>query len=144
MADLSFFSIGRRPYIAEAAGEVLLSTAPELSGQTLEVRAALPAAGPKAVWRWPAVPGGQELALPLDFSVLPSAAIHNDIIFEVVLPSGRVLHKRRRFHRVPPPPPFSQLLPVQVDHRSAGLLVGPPPRTLNQHASSHKTHRLVC
>eukprot|EP01051_Picozoa_sp_SAG22_P003165 SAG22_NODE_151_length_17414_cov_7.812128_12_plen_492_part_00 len=128
-------TIGRRPYITELAGEVLLSTAPELAGQVLEVRAALPAAGPAAVWRWPAVAGGKEVALPLDFGVLmqavnASAPIHNDILFEIVVPGSsgasgsRVLHKRRRFHRVPPPPLLSHVVPVQVDHGTAGLLVG--------------------
>eukprot|EP01050_Picozoa_sp_SAG11_P024019 SAG11_NODE_4998_length_1697_cov_1.186483_2_plen_205_part_01 len=82
-------TVGCRPYIGEAAGEVLLSTAAELQNQTLTVRASLPAAGSQAVWRWSAVAGGEEIMLPLDFSVLPAAAvIHNDLLFEIAWSSS--------------------------------------------------------
>ena len=80
-------AVGRRPFIAETVGTILLSTAPEFSGQTLNVRATLPAAGEKAVWDWQGIAGGTDVELPLGFEALPAnQTFHNDIHFEIALP----------------------------------------------------------
>jgi hypothetical protein len=134
---LAEVALSRRPYLSEAAGAVLLSGA-GLSGAKVHVRAALPAAGPQAVWEWSNVSGGVDVELPLSFKSLPAdQPLHNDMQFEITIAEstsasgsvgvGRVLKKSRRFHRVPPPAQGSAVAPVQVDHSTAGLLVDSKP-----------------
>ena len=117
-------AIGRRPYVSEAMGELLLRTDhAALAGVPLLVSAALPAAGPAAHWSWSAV-GGVDVSLPMELELLgPSTdPLHNDLVVNVSW-ATRLVTKFRRFHRVPPPASSSRVEVVQVDHASRGLRV---------------------
>ena len=63
-------AIGRRPYIHEAAGELLLQTDRKLRGLRLTVSAEFVAL--EKTWNWPAVAGGEDVWLPLHFDGLPA------------------------------------------------------------------------
>ena len=90
---LTYFSlveiaVGRRPYVTEAAGSLLLRTdASAMAGASLSVTAVLPAGGPGAKWEWHGVVGGTEVVLPMAFDGgrLPpnTRPIHNDLIVTV-------------------------------------------------------------
>lgn len=113
--------LGRRPYIDETSGSILLQTdASALGGVPLVVEAKLPCAGKR--WTWPNVSGGTDVLLPLTLTGLP-ARLHNDICVVVTLPSGERLNLWRRFLRVPPLVATSKARIVQVDHEAGGLLV---------------------
>ena len=60
--------------------------------------------------------------LEFDFSGLPSS-INQDCEIVITLPSGDNITKWRRLIRAPPLPAGSTALPVQVDHRTKGLMV---------------------
>ena len=122
--ELVHVAIGRRPYITEASGEILLRTDSSLDGQALQITARLPCAGSHSGWSWN-VTGGLDLTLPLSFDGLPPR-LHNDMQFVITLPDGRRVEQWRRFMRVPWPTQPS-VEPVQVDHSRAGLLVGSKP-----------------
>ena len=117
-------AVGRRPYIHENSGSLLLALDPSVvDGRPLHVRAELPAGGPKALWSWPALAANAtEMVLPLSFGNLPPPPLHNDMVITVTL-GGRTTRKLRRFHRVPPPPAGSTVEPVQVDHAAKSLRV---------------------
>ena len=115
--------LGRRPYIEETTGSILLRTDSQaLGGASIAVEAYLPCV-PGSHWAWPNVTGGSDVLLPLSLSKLP-ANVHNDICVVVTLPSGEQLNLWRRFLRVPPPKADSTATIVQVDHEvGGGLLV---------------------
>lgn len=115
--------LGRRPYIEETTGSILLRTDSQaLGGASIAVEAYLPCV-PGLHWAWPIVTGGSDVLLPLSLSKLP-ANVHNDICVVVTLPSGEQLNLWRRFLRVPPPKADSTATIVQVDHEvGGGLLV---------------------
>ena len=114
--------LGRRPYIDEASGSVLLRTdAGALGGTTLAVEAYLPCV-PGKRWTWPNITGGTDVLLPLSFAGLP-AKLHNDLCVVVTLPSGEQLSLWRRFLRVPPAVAASTVRIVQVDHEAGGGLL---------------------
>ena len=119
---LALMQIGRRPYITETTGSILLRTdALALGGTSLALEATLPCV-PGKRWTWANVTGGTDVLLPLSLAGLP-VNLHNDLCLTVTLPSGEHLNLWRRFLRVPPPPADSTAQIVQVDHERAGLLV---------------------
>ena len=65
--NLASVAVGRRPYVAEQRGELVFRSDGSLLGAQLEVYASLPSVAGKA-WHWPAVPGGADTILPLDFA----------------------------------------------------------------------------
>jgi hypothetical protein len=82
--------LGRRPYIEETTGSILLRTDSQaLGGASIAVEAYLPCV-PGLHWAWPIVTGGSDVLLPLSLSKLP-ANVHNDICVVVTLPSGEQL-----------------------------------------------------
>ena len=106
------------------ADRALGGPAAKLGGQSLVVQARLPAV-PNKTWRWEGVTD-TSATLPLDFSGVPSK-VHNDMQINVSLPDGRTIVHWRRFMRLPSPAPNSSVVPVQLDHSRAGLLVGGQP-----------------
>jgi len=99
-----------------------------VAGEELIITARLPAAGLTAVWHWNVTVSSEQrnIVLPLSFSVLSSisGAIHNDLTVVVVrVRDHSQFQQSRRFHRVPPPPATSTVVPVQVDHATQGLQV---------------------
>jgi hypothetical protein len=119
-------AIGRRPYIKEASGNLLVRSHKSLRGVKLLVKAELPAMGAAAAWRWGDVSGGTDSVLNMDFdSTLGKndAPVHNDLIITITWGQHEKVVKRRRFHRVPPLPAGSTVEPVQIDHAVAGLRV---------------------
>lgn len=70
--------LGRRPYIDEVTGSILLQTdSSALGGASLAVKATLPCV-PGQRWKWPNVTGGSDVLLPLSLAGLP-ARLHNDL-----------------------------------------------------------------
>eukprot|EP01052_Picozoa_sp_SAG31_P022008 SAG31_NODE_1730_length_7424_cov_28.201911_8_plen_512_part_00 len=119
---LALAQIGRRPYMDETTGSIVLRTdAAELGGVAVAVEASLPCV-PGKRWSWPNVTGGTDVLLPLSLDGLP-ARLHNDLCVMVTLPSGEQLHLWRRFLRVPPLTANSTARVVQVDHESGGGLL---------------------
>ena len=114
--------IGRRPYVDETTGSIVLRTdALALGGTTIHVEAHLPCVSGKR-WSWPNVDGGTDVLLPLSLAGLP-ARLHNDLCVTVTLPSGEKLRLWRRFLRVPPLSTSSEARLVQVDHEAGGGLL---------------------
>eukprot|EP01051_Picozoa_sp_SAG22_P001149 SAG22_NODE_43_length_25304_cov_5.394644_1_plen_966_part_00 len=132
---VSYFStvdvaLDRRPYFSERSGNLLLAVDPTVvtAKKKLRVKAALPCAGPAAVWSWPelALSTTTEIVLPLPFDVLLAAApamLHNDLVVTITIGGTRTVSKLVRFMRVPPPPNGSTVEPVQVDHQARSLRV---------------------
>ena len=104
--ELVEVAVGRRPYVAEKAGELLLKSHSSLDGVALSVSASLPAMN--ASWQWHAVPGGEDVVLKLDFSSLgpPNKAVHNDLLVEI---SGGFF----RANGPPPSPSLRTLSPLR-------------------------------
>ena len=89
-------AIGRRPYIAEATGELLLQLSPAVLGKPLAVTAELPCAG--AAWNWTLATkvGTEEYILPFSLGALPKL-LNNDMTINVTGAATGSL--RRRFGR---------------------------------------------
>ena len=89
-------AIGRRPYIAEATGQLLLQLSPAVLGKPLTVTAELPSA--KAAWNWTLATkvGTEEYILPFPLGALPKL-LNNDMIINVTGAATGSL--RRRFGR---------------------------------------------
>ena len=127
------FAVSKRPYIYETSGDILLRFDKKYfrAEEQFKVTAKLPAAGPSAKWEWDVTISSSttfpNVILPLSFiSTLPpnTKSIHNDISVTVTCVSDGANYVRsRRFHRVPPPPENSTVIPVQVDHTKRSLLV---------------------
>eukprot|EP01044_Picomonas_judraskeda_P017879 COSAG03_NODE_3440_length_2013_cov_1.116510_2_plen_296_part_00 len=109
------FAVGRRPYINETVGHLLLRTEGH-AGQPLTVTASL-CAGTLGNWSWN-VTGGVDQLLSFPLAELPHL-VNNDIV--VTLTHGvNASSIRRRFQRA-----FKNDLSntVQVDHHTSGLRV---------------------
>ena len=119
-------AIGKRPYISERSGDLLVRSHESLRGTMLFVKAELPAMGDVATWHWGSISGGTDTVLNMDFDDTlgkNDAPVHNDLIVTVTWGQNKKVVKRRRFLRVPNPPANSSVEPVQIDHSVAGLRV---------------------
>ena len=96
--NLASIALGRRPYMGEQAGELVFRSDSSLYGEQVKVNASLPCV-PGKVWHWPAVSGGTDVILPLDFTGLPTR-LHNDMNITVTVPDGSSFSVWRRFMRV--------------------------------------------
>ena len=126
------FAVGRRPYLSEATGNLLVTPAAELLGTTLTFTARLPCSGhgtgnasATRTWTWPPVHiANQTIMLPFSLAGLPGS-INNDIGLTVDgVPGwskGQLTKWRRLMRESAPAPPTVD--PVQVDHHTAALLV---------------------
>jgi hypothetical protein len=115
-------AIGRRPYISETEGHLLLRT-PGLTGLPLCISASL-CAGTLGNWSWN-VTGGADQTLSLGpLAGLPHR-INNDLVVTLAQVGGRNASSiRRRFQRALKADARNT---VQVDHHTAGLLVDGAP-----------------
>eukprot|EP00931_Biecheleriopsis_adriatica_P105159 TRINITY_DN7972_c1_g1_i2.p1 TRINITY_DN7972_c1_g1~~TRINITY_DN7972_c1_g1_i2.p1 ORF type:complete len:421 (+),score=55.15 TRINITY_DN7972_c1_g1_i2:24-1265(+) len=111
--------MGRRPYIAEKEGHLLLST-PGFEGRSLQIAASLPCASRQ--WSWNAT-GGKDKILSLGSLMDMPRFLNNDLIVNLTV-GNSTFSKRRRFMRA-----FKETATntVQVDHSTAGLLVDGKP-----------------
>ena len=106
--------VGRRPYINESQGPLLLRTDDSLHGVPLAVTASLAFA--KRKWNWQLTPRNGSSVLRFDLSGLP-ALINNDICVQILYSTGKV-RQCRRLMRTTAPPPGSTVNPVQIDHHT--------------------------
>jgi hypothetical protein len=127
-------ALGRRPYISETSGHLLLRCNISLIGKGgVTVEASLPPPI-NARWRWEdlTLNGSNVLQFPLgtghsSAAWMPST-VNADLKIVVTASwleprANRSITKWRRFMRAPPPQPGSAV-PVQVDHFRRSLLVG--------------------
>eukprot|EP01052_Picozoa_sp_SAG31_P004316 SAG31_NODE_178_length_21247_cov_11.492009_2_plen_421_part_00 len=115
--------VGRRPYINESQGALLLRTDDSLHGVPLAVTASLAFA--KRKWNWQLTPRNGSSVLRFDLSGLP-ALINNDICVQIVYSTGKV-HQCRRLMRTTAPPLGSTVEPVQIDHHTQTFRVAGRP-----------------
>jgi hypothetical protein len=125
-------ALGRRPYITEARGAVLLALSPRLLGLTLTVEASLPCA--RANWSWGFLATNTSVALTFPLTGLPPT-MNNDLSVAVSSSASvagrrttagglRLPLKWRRLMRAPPPTAQATIQPAQVDHHTRALRVG--------------------
>lgn len=118
--ELTYFelidvAVGRRPYIAEHNGSLLVYTDQTLAGVHLHVAARLPCAGRQWVWQYTPTAAQRAVELVMDdISSLP-ATINSDLIVQVVSTVVSTT-KARRLMRAPPLNGSSTVEPVAVDH----------------------------
>jgi hypothetical protein len=117
-------ALGRRPYITETSGHLLLQVNNSLVGTVVTVEATLPAL-PVATWHWKNVSLNSSNILELALGTELPATVNTDMMITITLADGTEVNKWRRFMRAPPPPPG--VIPTQVDHFRKGLLVGGEP-----------------
>ncbi len=112
--------IGRRPYLNEQRGELLVTAHPSLAGRTLRLRASLGFA-PTKRWAWTVTPTAEELtaALPFELAGLP-ATINADMRVDVHAADLNLTIWRRLMRA---PPPTTAAGAVQVDHSTMALRV---------------------
>jgi len=117
-------AISRRPYIAEATGELLVQLTPSILGKPLKVTAQLPCAG--AAWNWTLTtkPGTEQYILPFPLGTLPKL-LNNDMV--ITVDGAATGSKRRRFGRAWKE---NSTNTAQVDHSTRGLLVDGEPWAL--------------
>jgi hypothetical protein len=123
--------LGRRPYLDEARGELLVTAHPSLAGQPLQIEASLGFASPAKRWTWMLTPTPAALvaALPLELTGLPET-INADLRIDVsglgAAAAGiSKLTIWRRLMRAPLPASASAAAAaVQVDHSARMLRVG--------------------
>ena len=108
---------GRRPYVREKVGAVVMLTDYSLIGTELAFKMSI--AGKTFTAN---VSGGANISIPFDLSPLP-ASHAEDVTLELTLPGGVVVNHTRRFLRSPPPQSGSPVITWQVDHETKGLLV---------------------
>ena len=115
-------AIGKRPYVNETEGHLLLTT-PGLAGQRLRVTASL-CAGTLGNWSWD-VTGGADQELSISLAQLPHL-VNNDMLVTVTHASGgdNSSSIRRRFQRAWK---SDMRNTVQVDHHTRGLRVDGEP-----------------
>ena len=115
-------AIGKRPYVNETEGHLLLTT-PGLAGQRLRVTASL-CAGTLGNWSWD-VTGGADQLLSISLAQLPHL-VNNDMLVTVTHASGgdNSSSIRRRFQRAWK---SDMRNTVQVDHHTRGLRVDGEP-----------------
>jgi hypothetical protein len=128
--EIEYFSlvdlaVGKRPYINEDVGHLLVRTNCLAQGETVghdlcqagvRVNATLRAVG--MTWSWGMIPGDR--ALPFNMSQLP-ANVHQDLDVTVVF-GQYVIHRLVRFMRVTTTSDITHA--VQVDHWTKTLAVG--------------------
>ena len=117
---LALFSpqFGRRPFIREQNGSVVLVTDRSLAGQQLHFRANI--AGLEISHQFL---GGTNISIPFPLTEMPETAVE-DVMLSLTLGDGKtVVSHTRTFVRVPPPAAGSGVVAWQVDHTSKGLLV---------------------
>ena len=120
-------AVGRRPYITEDTGHLLLRCNASLLGARVSVTATLvhlPAAATHD-WHWQDVALNGSNVLEFALSTSLPATVNTDLRITFTLPDGSTVVKWRRFMRAPAPP--SGVVPTQVDHHRRGLLVGGEP-----------------
>lgn len=117
-------AIGRRPYISETRGTLLLRTEPGLNGLNVSVSASLPCVAKN--WSWTVVPSLAQMENLLDLGELSSLPenINNDLIIDVAIGGSPNGTQRRRFQRAYR---ANSTNTVQVDHHTASLLVDGEP-----------------
>ena len=133
-ARVSYFSlidatVGRRPYVNESHGALLIATHKSLWGSALTVTAELPTPGARSAglhWTWTIRPrnGSDTVTFPL--AQLPRT-LNADLLIKAsgaVAATGASLNfsKWRRLQRAAAPPPAS-VQPVVVDHTTRSLRV---------------------
>ena len=124
-------ALGRRPYIGEQQGHLLLRCNASLLGMSVTVSADIPSLS-AADWRWHNVVLNGSNVLAFDLSSLPTT-INADIRI-VIQATGMTrtlgglpnITKWRRMMRAPSSVPPG-VEPVQVDHHTRGLLVSGKP-----------------
>ena len=112
---------GRRPYVRESEGSLVVATDRSLFGQALKLSAIIATFTLSAT-----IPGGQEMIIPFSLASLP-ASLDAKVNITLALPSGGVVSHMRRFLRVPPPVSSSAATTFQVDHERGGILAGGVP-----------------
>ena len=126
-------AFGRRPYLGEQTGSLLLMPhrvvmeAAREAGAGVSVSLHLPFATPPRTVTWsstqePTLLQEPEQALTFNFFGLP-ATVNQDVQITFALPGGRNVTKWRRLMRAPPLPRGSFVSPVQVDHSTKSLLI---------------------
>ena len=121
---------GRRPYIAEVNGSLLVRSAPSLAGDTLQLTGALANCSSPAPLLSGTVPAGTTTSLDFGLSSLPAAVLEELVVEVKVLRKGTVvmtLEKRKIFHRAPPPAADWTGSVWQVDHERRALRVNDLP-----------------
>ena len=118
------FAVGRRPYVTEQAGELVVKSSARLAGQKLRVSAWLAAGGQRLVDS--SVDGGETVALPIDLSALPRE-VSDALVLSAALADGTQITKSRAFVRARPPPADYAGGVWQLDHRRRGMLANGEP-----------------
>ena len=116
-------AVGRRPYLTESQGALLLRTDPSLRAVPLAVTASLAFA--KRKWSWQLTPRNGTSVLWFGLSGLP-AVINNDICVLVVMGTGKI-RQCRRLMRTTAPAPGSAVQPVQIDHHTQTFRIAGKP-----------------
>jgi hypothetical protein len=117
---LALFSpqFGRRPFVREAHGSVILLTDRSLAGQSLLFHATI--AGLAISHRFV---GGTNVSIPFPLAEMPPSVLEDVVLSLTLGDNTTVVSHTRTFVRVPPPADGSGLVAWQVDHTSKGLLV---------------------
>ena len=95
--------IGRRPYIAEGQGSLLVTTDPSLRGKELLVSAVMPGGGPGLEWHWQLKPQNGTSVLWFSLSAL-SDTVNADlkiVVYGEALPQKTNITILRRLLRAP-------------------------------------------
>ncbi len=120
--------IGRRPYLnGEMEGTLLVESAAQLHGQTMQLTVAL---GSPAMFTWSnlsisSLSGSDIVQLPFGSHLQPNITADMTIVMTV----GETVSVtvRRRFIRLAPLPPESTAVPTALDHTTKGILVDGEP-----------------
>lgn len=124
---------GRRPFIREQQGSVIMLTDSTLRGQTLKFSATVAGHAISGT-----VPGGGNVSIPFALAALPATVTEDvELSLTLTLPPGQgsggsgggvaTVSHTRTFVRVPPPAVDSGIVTWQVDHTTKGLLVDGAP-----------------
>jgi hypothetical protein len=126
--ELIDVAVGRRPYITESAGSLLVYTDHSLAGTPLSIIASLPCAA--HTWSWqltPTADGAPVAELPMGgLSALP-ATVNSELLVQITASTGLNISKARRFMRAPPTSGSSAVQPAAVDHRRRAIAVAGEP-----------------
>ena len=120
---------GRRPFIRELNGSVIMLTDSTLKGQTLRFSSTVAGQAISGT-----VPGGGNVSIPFALAGMPLTVMEDvELSLTLTLPPGQgsggvaTVSHTRTFVRVPPPALGSGIVTWQVDHTSKGLLVDGAP-----------------
>jgi len=111
-------AVGRRPYVTEQEGSLIIRPSAWLAGQDVRVVAWLGLAGTPLLNG--SVQGGATTALPIDLRALP-AELTDAAVVAATLPDGTRVTRSVAFVRARPPPAEYTGSVWQVDHRTRGL-----------------------